>query len=70
MMTIPGMQAAIKSAFISVLGTPAVEADLDKFCLAMATGLVPYLTANVVVEPGTFTAPSGGGPITGMGTIE
>ena len=61
------MQSAIKAAFIEVLGTPAVEAQLDKFCLAMATALVPYLQGNVVVEPGTFT--NGAGAVTGTGTI-
>jgi hypothetical protein len=52
MITIPGLSSAIKSALIAELGTPSDATQLQNFCDAMATGIVPYLIANVEVLPG------------------
>ncbi len=68
MITIPGMSSAIKSAIIAELGTPSDSTQLQNFCDALATGLVPYLIANVEVLPGSFA--NGGGPVGGIGEID
>jgi hypothetical protein len=49
MITIPGLSAAIKGAIISEFGTPYNPTELQQFCDALATGIVPYLVSNNVV---------------------
>lgn len=68
MITIPGLSSSIKGAIIAEFGTPTNATELQNFCDALATGIVPYLIANTEVLPGTFTTPTGG-PVTGEGTI-
>lgn len=61
-----GMSAALKSALEGVFDIKD-EAILQKFCDAAGKAIVEYIQANAVVQPGTFNAPSGGGPVTGIG---
>ena len=46
--------------------SPAQEAAGLQFWTNMAQDLITELS-NAQVEPGTFVAPSGGGPVTGVG---
>lgn len=65
-MTGAGLSAVLKAnleAAFDVVDT----ARLQKFCDAAGNAIVDYIQANAQVEPGTFTAPSGGGTITGLG---
>ena len=49
--------------------------DAQQFCDDLADTIVSYFKANAVVLPTTLSiptliAPSGGGPVTGVGSIE
>lgn len=48
-------------------GTPVTDALLKQLWEGIVTIIYNDLKANAEVEPGTFNAPSGGGPITGLG---
>lgn len=52
-------------------GKPYVQAnpDLDSFCLAIATAVVAEIQASAMVLPTALVAPTGGGPVTGTGTV-
>jgi hypothetical protein len=41
--------------------------QLEPYWEAICTAIVTYMTANAVVNPGTFS--NSGGPVTGAGTI-
>jgi hypothetical protein len=56
----------------ALLGNPDTGASdnvaLTAFCETLATTVVDHITANAVVDPGTFTA--GGDAVTGAGSIQ
>jgi hypothetical protein len=48
-------------------GTPVSDGQLKALWEGIMTIIYDDLAANAKVAPGTFTAPSGGGPVTGQG---
>lgn len=65
-----GMSTAIKNAIISEQGAaPADPAALQKFCDAVAKGVVLYIQANALVPALGLVAPPGGGPVTGAALV-
>jgi hypothetical protein len=72
-MTNAGMSAAIKSQLETIgwswTGNVAYQAQVQAFCDALAEAIVGYIQANAEVLPTALVAPSGGGPVTGVGTI-
>lgn len=58
---------AIKSAMIAngAVDNPATAA----WSLAIATAIVTEITGNASVVPTLLVAPTGGGPVTGTGTV-
>jgi hypothetical protein len=70
-MTNSGMSAAIKAQIISEMGVPADMTQLQKFCDALAAGIVSYIQANAQVPAtGTVTSgPGSGGSVTTAGTV-
>lgn len=64
------LSAAIKAALIANPDTGAIEGDATTaFCDAIAQAVIAEITANALVAPTLLVAPSGGGPVTGTGTI-
>jgi len=79
------LQPAIKAAMLAAWPAPSTppwnspanvasyEAGQDGFAAALAHGvanaLCTYLVTAVQVVPTALVAPSGGGPVTGTGTI-
>jgi hypothetical protein len=73
-----GMALAIYNAIVSAFGAsvPATGASLiawktgqASFAVALATGIVPYLTANAVIGAGTFKDSVNNNATTGNGTF-
>ena len=73
-----GMALDIYNALISAFGAsvPATGATLVAWkagqatlAVALATGIVPYLTANAVIGPGTFKDSVNNNTTTGIGTF-
>lgn len=64
------LSAAIRSAIIA---KPAIQAldnpALTDLCDAIAGAVVSHITSAAVVVPTALVAPSGGGPVTGVGSI-
>lgn len=48
-------------------GVPVTIAQLQSLWEGIITIIYNDLKANAQVAPGSFTAPSGGGPVTGLG---
>ena len=65
-MTDAGLSAAIKAKLESNF-TFVDMTQLQNFCDDLGAAIVEYIQANVTVEPGTFTTPSGA--VTGTGTV-
>lgn len=68
------LAADIKSVFqiIGAVDThplTGAPTPLDPFCLQLATKIIEHIQSNAVVTPTLLVAPSGGGPVTGTGTI-
>lgn len=59
----------IKTEITNKCGNPMDAAKLDKMAQAIAKAVIDEIQANAVVNRGTFTAPNGGGAISGTGTI-
>jgi hypothetical protein len=72
-MTSAGMSAAIQAQLETIgwswAGNAAYQAQVQAFCNALADAIVPYIQTNATVVPTALVAPSGGGPVTGVGTI-
>ena len=69
-MTAAGMQAAIKSAMGGEAWVRNPSTEWDEFTLDLATAIVSYIQANANVSPlPAMVAPSGGGPVVGLGSI-
>lgn len=51
-----------------VAGTPVTDAQRKAIWEGVATAIIAEFTANAMVNPGSFTTPTGG-PVTGEGTI-
>jgi hypothetical protein len=72
-MTNAGMSAAIQAQLTSIgwswAGNAAYQAQVQEFCDALAEAIVGYIQANATVVPTALVAPSGGGPVTGVGTV-
>ena len=45
------------------------NAALTELCDDIAAAVVEHITASAVVVPTALVAPSGGGPVTGTGTV-
>lgn len=69
-MTQAGLSAAIKSNLTSRGWIRAGSTELQQFCDDLAGAIVAYIQANASVLPTLLVAPSGGGPVTGTGTIQ
>ena len=71
-MTISGMQAAIVAQLNTQFGTPADTTQQTKFANAIATAVVDYIQANMLItttDVGTVTSgPGSGGTVTATGT--
>lgn len=68
-MTVPGLSSALQSDLASVSGFRAGSPEAIDFCDKLATAIVKYIQANATVIPTALVAPSGGGPVTGVGTV-
>lgn len=44
--------------------------DVRAFCHALASAIVDEITTNATVLPTLLVAPTGGGPVTGTGTVQ
>ena len=57
----------------NLLADPTIQAidgaPLTAMCSAIASAVVSHLTTVGVVVPTALIAPSGGGPVTGVGTL-
>lgn len=67
-MTPVSLAARIRAQLVA-LPFIAPNADLDSYCLAIATATIAEITANGTVMPTALVAPSGGGPVTGTGKV-
>lgn len=56
-------------ALASTIGLADDKTALKADCYAIATAVVAEIVANAVVNPTLLVAPSGGGPVTGTGTV-
>lgn len=66
----PGLSAALKAKLLANGATLAQDnSALQALCDEIGAAVVEYLTANAVVVPTLLVAPSGGGPVTGTGSI-
>lgn len=45
------------------------DVALTELCDDIAAAVVEHITSSAVVLPGLLVAPSGGGPVTGTGTV-
>jgi len=66
------MKATIKSEMNGKfpIGSDSWSLDqLDRFADALAAAVVTRVLADVQVLPGSFIAPAGGGPVTGIGVL-
>jgi hypothetical protein len=59
----------MKGAIITAFGQIADEMILEKFSVAVSKVIVNYIKDKAIIGAGTFTAPPGGGPVTGEGII-
>lgn len=61
----------IKANIISAAGgSPSAPAELQAYCQAIAQAIVDQIQGSAVVIPSSLIAPSGGGPVTGTGTVD
>lgn len=66
----PTLSAAMRAAMLAEPSISAIDGPaLTAFCDALAGAIVTHITANAVVNPTALVAPSGGGPVTGAGSI-
>ena len=63
-----GLSAAIHGAF-TASGLETNDA-LKSLCYALASAIVDEITTNATVLPTLLIAPTGGGPVTGTGTVQ
>jgi len=64
------LSAAIQANLLANGDSNAVAGDaLTALCDEIAAAVVTHLTSAGVVLPTALVAPSGGGPVTGTGTI-
>lgn len=66
---VPASMASDIKTQLTLLPFVVAGAELDAFCLAIATGIITNLVANAVVVPTSLVAPPGGGPVTGVGNL-
>ena len=69
-LTAASLKTEIKSQLSSkftVEGDSWSQDQLDKFADALASAIVTRILADMQILPGTFNAPPGGGPVTGIG---
>lgn len=65
-----GLSAALKAKLLANGATLAQDSSaLQALCDEIAAAVVEHVTANAVVIPTLLVAPSGGGPVTGTGSI-
>ena len=63
-----GLSKAIHDAILASANGPDLETKQRAFAFAIASAIVSEITSHAVVIP-AMIAPSGGGPVTGTGTI-
>jgi len=64
------LSSALRSALLANGDSNAVDnAQLTALCDEIASAVVTHIKNNAVVNPTLLVAPSGGGPVTGTGTI-
>ena len=69
------LSASVLSGLIkaNLLGNAAAQAQdnpaLQALCDEIAEAVVTHITTSAVVVPTALVAPSGGGPVTGTGTV-
>jgi hypothetical protein len=64
------LSAAIRARLLANADTAAQDNDaLTAMCDEIAGAVIDEITANAVVLPQLLVAPSGGGPVTGTGTV-
>lgn len=70
-LSVNGMADAISSAIHASYSSDHPARTIEEFSQVLAAAIVPYLVANTVVIPTLLLAPpgTGGGPVTGTGTI-
>ena len=66
-----GLAKRVHDAMATALGTKfdATDADGKAFAFAIASAIYTILTTDATVTPTALVAPSGGGAVTGTGTI-
>lgn len=62
------LSAAIRANLVALPGI-VDNASLTAFCTAIASAVVAHITSSAQVVPTALVAPTGGGPVTGTGTI-
>jgi len=64
------LSSAIEAALLANADINAVAGDaLTGLSDAIASAVIAHLVANALVMPTLLVAPSGGGPVTGTGTL-
>lgn len=64
------LSAAIRAALLANADAHAVNnLALTALCDCIASSVVTHITTSAVVLPTALVAPSGGGPVTGVGTV-
>ena len=64
-----GLSTAIQNALKVHGWVREGSTELQQFCDDLAGAIVSHITANALVIPTALVAPSGGGPVTGTGTV-
>jgi formaldehyde-activating enzyme involved in methanogenesis len=69
-MNATALSATMRAAMLAVPAIGAVDGPaLTALCNAIATTVVAHVTTFAVVTPTLMVAPTGGGPVTGTGTV-
>lgn len=65
------LSPTLKTAHLTVgaVDNPALTLFCQNLAVAIATAVVAHIQSSAVVVPTALAAPSGGGPVTGTGTV-
>ena len=64
------LSAAMRAAILASEAKGVDGPELTALCDAISEAVVAHLVANALVIPSALVAPTGGGPVTGVGTIQ
>ena len=64
------LKTDLEARILAALGSPvATPNHIKELTDAIAFQTIPHFLASVQILPGSFTAPVGGGPVTGVGVF-